>query len=53
VLAALSKAQSFTFMPAFQVDPAAELIAPALSRPFDARDKTVYSAIANALSLGG
>jgi hypothetical protein len=52
MLSALSKAQTFTFQPAFQVDPAgAEFIAPALSRPYDPKDKSVYAAIAKALSL--
>ena len=51
VLSALSKAQTFTFQPAFQVDPDAELIAPALSRPYDPKDKSVYAAVANALGL--
>jgi hypothetical protein len=51
MLSALSKAQTFTFQPAFQVDPSAELIAPALSRPYDPKDKSVYAAVANALSL--
>jgi hypothetical protein len=51
LLSALSKAQTFTFDPAFQVDPSVELIAPALSRPYDPRDKSAYAAVANALSL--
>ena len=46
-----SKAQQFTFQPVLQVSPEASLIAPALSRPCDPKDKTVYSAMANAFSL--
>jgi hypothetical protein len=51
LLSVLSRAQTFTFQPAFQVDPGAELIAPALSRPYDPKDKSIYAAVANALSL--
>lgn len=52
VTKALTQAQTFTFEPSFQVtDEAAELIAPALSRPYDPRDRSVYASIANALSL--
>jgi hypothetical protein len=51
MLSALSKAQTFTFQPAFQVDPGADLIAPALSRPNDPNDKSIYAAVANALGL--
>jgi hypothetical protein len=51
LLAALSRARPFTFEPLFQIDPGAELVAPALSRQYDPRDKTVYSAVNNALGL--
>jgi hypothetical protein len=51
MLLALQKAQGFTFKPSFQVSPGAALIAPALSRPYDPKEKSIYSAIVNALSL--
>ena len=50
-LSALRKAQTFTFQIGFQVDLGAEFIAPALSRPYDPKEKSIYAAVANALSL--
>jgi len=47
--------QAFIEVAAFRlelkVSPEATLIAPALGRPYDPKEKTVYSAIVNALGL--
>ena len=51
MLSALTKAQAFAFEPAFQVDPEAKLVAAALSRPYDPREKTVYASAVNVLGL--
>jgi hypothetical protein len=51
MLTVFSQAQSFTLEPKLKVSSEAALIAPALSRPYAPKDKTVYSAVANALSL--
>jgi hypothetical protein len=46
-----SRAQSFTPEPKLKISPNAALIAPALRRSCSPRDRTVYSAVANAVSL--
>jgi hypothetical protein len=51
MLATFSEVAPFTLLPKFKVSPDASLIAPALNRQWDARDKSVYAAVVNALSL--
>jgi hypothetical protein len=46
-----SKVENFTHTPMLRVSPEATLVPPALSRPWDPKDKAVYAAIANAVSL--
>jgi hypothetical protein len=51
MLTVFTDVKHFTLEPRLKVSPAATLVAPALSRPWDLRDKSVYGAVANALSL--
>src|SRR5215472_5970400 len=51
VLALFSEVTPFTFAPKLQLSPAASLLASALGRSWDARDKSIYGALFNAFSL--
>ena len=51
MLALFSEVTPFTFAPKLQLSPAASLLASALGRSWDAKDKSIYGALFNAFSL--
>jgi hypothetical protein len=51
MLTILAQATPFSFAPKLQIDASASLLTAALARQLDPKEKTVYSAVGNALSL--